>query len=128
MPHPPRVASARIHGANSAIYGAGGQAVADYLISVAGENYAVVEIERCEGRFSLILDAEWVRLAQSTSNLDLVRDLALPRNVVRAVVAGWATDWSYASSDLEIEHSSDAIPHLRLKSLRPSTSGAEQQR
>lgn len=99
--------------------------MADCLASLIADDYAVAEVERSEGRFSLILDAEWVRLAQSTSNHDLVEDMALPRNVVLAVVAGWATDWSNASSELEVDLSHDAIPHLRLTSLRPSTSGAD---
>jgi len=121
------VASARFHGARSAASGAGGQAIADYLQSHAGEEYAVVEIQRDGGRFSLIVDPEWIRLALSASTIDqnLVDDMQLPRSTLLAVVAGWDTDWSNATSDLTVEHSPDQIPHLRLTSLRPSASGAD---
>jgi len=121
------VASARFHGAHSAASGAGGQAIADYLQSHAGDEYAVVEVQRDADRFSLIVDSEWIRLALSASTIDqdLVDGMELPRNTLLAVVAGWDADWSNATSDLTVEHSSDQIPHLRLTSLRPSASGAD---
>ena len=106
------------------MYGAGGHAVAEFLQTHAGDEYAIVEIERNEGRFSLILDPEWVEFALSVDH-ELVEDMELPRGSLLAVVAGWNADWSSASSDLTVVLSPDEIPHLRLASLRPSSSGAE---
>ncbi len=124
VPTVARIASARLHRASSAAYGAGGQAVTEFLKVHAGDDYAVVEIERNEGRFSLILDPEWVEMAQAADQ-EVIDDLELPRASLLAVVAGWAADWSRASSELTVDLSDDEIPHLRLASLRPSTAGAE---
>lgn len=87
----------------------------------------MVEIERADERFSLIIDAEWARLATSTGTADgsLVEGMELPRNTLLAVVAGWVTDWNDATSDLEVQHSHDQIPHLRLRSIRRSSPGAD---
>lgn len=122
-----RIASARLHRAGSAAYGPGGQAVASFLRRLTGDDYAIVEIERNEGRFSLILDPDWVELARSSHAIspDIVDDMGLPRSSVRAVVEGWVSDWSEATSDLSVEHSADQIPHLRLTGLRPSPTGAD---
>lgn len=121
------VASAHFHRSSSANYGAGGQAIADYLSTYAGDEYAVVEVERVGCRYSLIIDPDWIRLAQTANDADheLVADMSLPRDSLIAVVAGWSQDWSNASSELSVEHSPDEIPHLRLASLRPSTTGAD---
>ncbi len=101
--------------------------MADYLQSHAGDDYGVVEIERDEGRFSLIVDSEWLRLAHVAREVDqgLVEGMDLPRTVLLAVVSGWISDWSAATADLSVEQSEDQIPHLRLTSLRPSASSAD---
>lgn len=100
--------------------------MAEYLRSHAGGEYTVVAVERDEGRFSLIVDSEWVELARAAQQLsqDLVDDIDLPRNAVLAVVGGWISDWSDASADLTVEFSKDHIPHLCLTSLLPTRSDA----
>ena len=116
-----------MHQASSVSNGAGSQAVMDYLHSHAGDDFAVVEVERAEGRFTLILDAEWVRLAQSAHarNTDLVADMELPRASLLAVIAGWHRDWDTTEATMTIDYSIDDIPHLRLTGRRPSTTGAD---
>ena len=125
MPAETRIASARLHRADSAAHGVGGRAIADFLQSHAGDEYAVVEVERKEGRFSLIVDPDWIEFARSADE-SIIDDMDLPRSTLLAVVAGWAIDWSKATSEeLTVVLSDDKIPHLRLASFLHSTSGAE---
>lgn len=121
------IESARFHDADAAPCGGGARAIEDYLQSHIGNDYTVVEVSRPEGCFSLIVDANWFRLAQqaSRSQTDVLGDLELPRSSLLAVVVGWSSDWVTASADLSVEYSTDHIPHLRLTSLRPSPSGAD---
>ena len=122
-----RVSSARFHTAGIPSCGPGGRAVADALTALVGDDFVIVEIEREEGRFSLVIDSEWVRFAQFIGDVDqdLVDPVELPRSILRAVVTGWSDDWWRATADLEITDGADNIPHIRLTSLRPSSAGAD---
>ena len=121
-----RVSSARFHTDGIDGFGPGGRAVSNALDALVGDDFVVVEIERDDGRFSLVIDAEWVRFAQLIGDVDqdLVDAVELPRSILRAVITGWSDDWWQATDELEIHESADSIPHLRLASLRPSPTGA----
>ncbi len=121
------MSSARFHTSGIDSFGPGGRAVSDALAELVGDDFVIVEIERDEGRFSLVIDAEWVRFAQlvGDTDQDLVDAVELPRSILRAVITGWSDDWWRATDELEIQDSADNIPHLRLTSLRPSSADAD---
>jgi len=91
-------------------------AIDTYLGDNIDGDYAMVEIERAEGHFTLVVDAGFIELARSAEreNPDLVEDLTLPRATLRAVVAGWPDEWCSADRHLHVHHSVDHIPHLTL--------------
>lgn len=94
-----------------------GCAVSTALTELVGDHYAMAEIERPEGRFTLIIDAEWLTFVQQLTAgqpQDLVDVGELPRSMLRAVVAGWSDEWRSCDSELEICEAADGIPHLRL--------------
>lgn len=128
MPTLPRVVSTGFVKGIDVGRAAGSRAIVDYLERNVGDDCAVAEIERPEGRFSLVLDGNWLQLAHAAHEQTpaLLDDLALPRNAVRAVVAGWQSDWEACSGDLTVDLSPDHVPHLRLASLRHSPAGADE--
>ncbi len=121
------IESARFHDAEAVPCGEGTRAIEGYLRANIGTDYTIVEVTRPDGRFSLIVESGWFRLAQHTAKRhpELLEDFELPRSCLLAVVAGWKRDWDNEPSGLSVQFSPDQIPHLRLTSLRPSPSGAD---
>ena len=86
------------------------------LTELVGDEFVMAQIERPEGRFTLIIDADWISFMQQLvgSSQDLVDAGDLPRSMVRAVVAGWPCEWSETGFEVEINDAADGVPHLRL--------------
>lgn len=102
--------------------GPGSALISTLLGEVAGEWLCIVEIERADGQFSLILDAKWAVLSLQSSGLladdDDSSDGALPRLALLAVIAGWPKDWDKtAKPKMGVHLSDDMIPHVSLSEI-----------
>lgn len=105
--------------------GGRGSALVSQLISeIAGPRVCVLEIERADGRFCLVLDAGWADLGvyvRSISDRSVMASLAhrpLPRAALHAVIAGWPADWDHpVDPELDLHLSDDLIPHVSLADL-----------
>ncbi len=86
-------------------------------------------IDRPDGKFTLVLDNEWVGLGSSIRDLEsgesLTDDFEIPRLAMKAVIAGWPGDWDAdASPSLSTHYSADNIPHLSVNDANvPATAG-----
>ncbi len=91
-----------------------GCAVERQLVEHLGSDYALVELERFEGRFTLAVDAEWLRFARSIGeeHPGLMEDLELPASVLLAVVPGWQDDWRLGADSVTISHRRNGVLHL----------------
>lgn len=109
------IESATLHTGGRIEGGPGSAKVSSALSELVGDRFVVARIRRDDGRFSLIIDADWVELAESlvNSGQDLVEVGDLPRSMLLAVVAGWPEDWHCADGAVEVHVSDDDIPHLR---------------
>ena len=102
--------------------GPGSALVSGLLQEIAGNYLCILEIERPDGRFSLVLDTAWAALGLQVSALDgcdeLNDSVPLPRSALRAVVAGWALDWDeQINPTLGVHLSDDDIPHVSLSEV-----------
>lgn len=86
------------------------------MSELVGDRYVVAQVRRDEGRFTLIIDADWIELAKSlvNSRQDLIEVDDLPRSVLLAVVAGWPDDWVSTDEPVDVQLADDGVPHLRL--------------
>lgn len=118
MPVPAHVHSATLHTGGCLRGGPGAAKVSTALSELVGDRFVVAQIRRDEGRFTLIIDADWVALAEMlvNSGQDLIDVGDLPRSMLLAVVAGWPDDWRSSQGPVEVHMSDDGIPHLRAAS------------
>ena len=80
-------------------------------------------IDRPDGKFTLVLDNEWIGLGVRIRDLDpgatLADDFEIPRHAVKAVIAGWPGDWDAdASPTLSTHYTADNIPHLSVNDAK----------
>ena len=101
--------------------GRGSALVSTLLEELVGDHLCILEITRPDGRFSLVLDADWADLGLQISALEsdkLDEKVALPRSALNAVVAGWPLEWDeQANPKLGVHVSEDNIPHVSLSEI-----------
>ena len=98
--------------------GSGSTQVSDLLLELVGPQLCLVEVRRPDGCFTFAVDAGWAEMALVLNNVDTSHDLSslqLPRSALRAVLAGWPSDWDEISDPrLEVHLSEDLVPHVSL--------------
>ena len=104
--------------------GRGSALISQLITELAGPRVCVLEIERDDGRFCLILDAGWADLGvqvasiSSSAGLGSAADDQLPRAALHAVIAGWPSDWDHpVDPGIDLYVSEDLIPHVSLADL-----------
>ena len=99
--------------------GPGSALIQEFLLATLGIRICLALIHRPDGKFTLVLDNEWVGLGVRIRDLDpsetLANDFEIPRQAMKAVIAGWPGDWDAdASPTLSTHYSTDRIPHLSV--------------
>lgn len=89
-----------------------------HLTEHIGDEYALVDLERPEGRFTLVVDAEWLRFAHAVGEErpDLVDGLDLPSSVLLAVVVGWQSEWPTHDDGVVVPSQRNGVLHLSVGS------------
>lgn len=112
---PAHIRSATLHTGGPLPGGPGAAKISSALSELVGDRFVVAQIRRDDGRYTLIIDANWIALAKSLvdSGQDLIEVGDLPRSMLLAVVAGWPEDWQCSQGPVDVHLSDDGIPHLR---------------
>ncbi|NNF53433.1 MAG: hypothetical protein HKN03_03220 [Acidimicrobiales bacterium] len=99
--------------------GPGSALIQGFLSEAVGARMCLALIARPDGRFTLVLDNEWIglgfRIRDREAGVTLTDDFEIPRQAIQAVIAGWPADWDAdASPTLSTHYSHDNIPHLSV--------------
>ena len=99
--------------------GYGSTQISELLLEMVGPRLCLLEVRRPDGRFTLAVDADWAEMVTGLGEIDEREDdlasLQLPRSALRAVIAGWPTDWDdLGQPRLEVHVSEDLLPHISL--------------
>ncbi|MFW2383719.1 MAG: hypothetical protein ACN4GZ_18355 [Acidimicrobiales bacterium] len=104
--------------------GSGSTQISELLNEIVGPRLCLVEVRRADGCFTFAVDADWAEMGIGLSQFDPSDDelssLPLPRAALRAVVAGWPTDWDRIGDPrMEVHLSEDLVPHVSLLEDQP---------
>lgn len=99
--------------------GSGSTQISELLLEIVGPRLCLLEVCRPEGHFTFAVDAEWAEMATHLGEMDEGDDdlasLQLPRSALRAVIAGWPTEWDDIDQPrLKVHVSEDLVPHVSL--------------